>query len=314
MKPDRYSCPYEEWDVDREAGTFRSPHKDRGWDRVVVFPYRISDGSISASITAIEGQWNEQPGYEFQECAFLFRYADQGRFYTAGIGGFGRKFYIGKSLRLGSPWQLLQAQGEAKDVGKGKVYDLRVEFVGPRLTLYVNDAPMITSTDAEYVAGLCGLRAYRTQGEFANVEIQLFLKKTCFVIMPFDPRMKRIYDLINETVQEQGLICRRADDRFVSQAIVDDVKAQIASADLVIVDFTGRNPNVYYEAGLADALGKKWVVLAQSKSDLAFDVEHIRAIVYSDDPGQEAQFRDDLGRALRQTLDELGDLRKTAYR
>jgi hypothetical protein len=141
-----------------------------------------------------------------------------------------------------------------------------------------------------------------------------FATKPCFVIMPFESQMKRIFDLIRDTVEKQNMICKRADDRFVSQTIVDDVKAQIASADLVIVDFTGQNPNVYYEAGLADALGKKWVVLAQSRSDLAFDVEHIRGIIYSAAPENEGQFKDDLGRALRQTLDELGDSRETAYR
>jgi hypothetical protein len=236
------------------------------------------------------------------------------RFYVAGIGGFAKKFYIAKSTQPNSPWQLLEARGEAQDLRKGAVYELRVEFVGPRITLYVCGAPLITATDNEYVAGYCGLRTNKTEGKFADVEIEPLLRKKCFVIMPFDPRMKRIYEIIKGAVEEHGVICERADDRFVSQTIVDDVKAQIASADLVIVDFTGKNPNVYYEAGLADALAKKWVVLAQSKSDLAFDVEHIRAIVYSDEPEKEGQFRDDLGRALRQTLDELGDLRKTAFR
>ena len=244
----------------------------------------------------------------------MFRYADEDRFYVAGIGGFAKKFYIAKSLKYDSPWHLLGYQGEAHDLPKGRVYDLRVEFVGPRITLYVEGTPMITSTDDQYVTGLWGLRANRTHGKFTNVDMQPFVKKKCFVIMPFDPRMKRIFDLIKDTTNEHEMICERADDRFVSQTIVDDVKAQIASADLVIVDFTGRNANVYYEAGLADALGKMRIGLAQSQSDLAFDVEHIRALIYSDDPEKEAQFKDDLGRALKQTLDKMGDLRKTAYR
>jgi hypothetical protein len=40
---------------------------------------------------------------------------------------------------------------------------------------------------------------------------------------------------------------------MISRPVVEDLKALIAQADLVIVDFTGKNPNVYYEAGLADA-------------------------------------------------------------
>src|SRR5688572_20124800 len=33
----------------------------------------------------------------------------------------------------------------------------------------------------------------------------------------------------------------------------------LAGADIVVVDFTNRNPNVYFEAGLADAWKKKWI-------------------------------------------------------
>jgi hypothetical protein len=56
---------------------------------------------------------------------------------------------------------------------------------------------------------------------------------------------------------------------------MDEVKKRIAGADLVIVDFTGRNTNVSYEAGLADARQKDWIVLAQASEDMTFDVRHI---------------------------------------
>jgi hypothetical protein len=108
--------------------------------------------------------------------------------------------------------------------------------------------------------------------------------------------------------------CQRADERFVSEPILDDVKAQIASADLVIIDFTGRNPNVYFEAGMADALLKKWIVLAQSKNDLAFDVQHIRAIMYLDKMGHEEKFRDDLRRAIKETLIAIDQAGKAGHR
>jgi hypothetical protein len=78
---------------------------------------------------------------------------------------------------------------------------------------------------------------------------------------------------------------------------MDDVKKQISEADLVIVDFTGQNPNVYYEAGLADAMGKDWIVLAQSTDDLTFDVRHIRSIQYSNVMGADRKLKADLDNA-----------------
>ena len=80
---------------------------------------------------------------------------------------------------------------------------------------------------------------------------------------------------------------------------MDDVKQRISEADLVLVDFTGRNPNVYYEAGLADAFKKDWIVLAQTSDDMTFDVRHIRSIRYSNTMGADIRLRDDLHQALR---------------
>jgi hypothetical protein len=79
---------------------------------------------------------------------------------------------------------------------------------------------------------------------------------------------------------------------------MEDVKTEIAEADLVVVDFTDKNPNVYYEAGLADAWNKDWIILAQSTDDLTFDVRHIRCILYSNRMGADKKLETDLHGAL----------------
>ena len=42
----------------------------------------------------------------------------------------------------------------------------------------------------------------------------------------------------------------------------------------------GRNPNVFYELGLAHALHKPVVLVASNEQDVPFDVKHIRVIYY----------------------------------
>jgi len=106
--------------------------------------------------------------------------------------------------------------------------------------------------------------------------------------------------VIKQTVEEHGMICKRADDSLLSETIIEEVKGRIAIADLVIVDFTGRNANVYYEAGMADALEKKRILHAQSRTDLVFDVQHVRANIYSLE-----DLKSILSRALLQMLEEL---------
>jgi hypothetical protein len=127
-------------------------------------------------------------------------------------------------------------------------------------------------------------------------------KPLCFVVMPFSSELGFVYKTIQATVEGLGLECVRGDERHVSRPVIDDIRADIARADLVIVDFSGKNSNVYYEAGLADAWKKKWIVLAQVPDDLTFDVKHIRTIFYSDRMGADVKFRVDLERAVRETL------------
>jgi hypothetical protein len=310
MKPQGFAFPNKNWDLNLETATFFSPSTDT--DQIVVFPGDVSNGSMSASITAIEGQWNEL-GYEFQECAFSFRHKDNDHFYVAGIGGFAQKFYIAKSLQAQSSWQLLQATGRAHDLEKGTTNNLRVEFVGDRITLFSQGVPIISATDDSYTSGFCGLRTNKTKGRFTNVDITPLVKPRCFVIMPFAAEMDSVYRIIKETVEQHGVECKRADERYLSEPILDEVKAQIDSADLVIVDFTGQNSNVYFEAGMANALTKKWIILAQSKKDLAFDVKHIRAIMYLDKMGYEQKFRDDLHHAIEETLVMIGQGSKVSF-
>lgn len=298
MKPQKYTALTTDWKVNLDAAEFSSPSKDEPSD-MIIFGHRVKDGAISACVTPIAGQLDAIWGYDFRECGLIFRYSDRDHFYLAGIGGFGRRFYLAKVSP--SEWRMLDGTGPAQSLQFYEGYNLRVEFNSDRITLYHNDVPVLNAIDNAYFSGFCGLRSNRTQGEFTNVDIEAVRQK-CFVIMPFDAEMNFVYRVIKSTVEEHGMECNRADERFISQPIMEDVKTQIAGSDLVIVDFSNRNPNVYYEAGLADAWKKKWIVLAQSANDLAFDVQHIRTIVYSNKLGADSSLKDSLQKALTETL------------
>jgi hypothetical protein len=41
-----------------------------------------------------------------------------------------------------------------------------------------------------------------------------------------------------------------------------------------------RNPNVFYELGLAHAIGKPAILVAKTEEDIPFDLRHVRVIVY----------------------------------
>jgi len=52
----------------------------------------------------------------------------------------------------------------------------------------------------------------------------------------------------------------------------------------MVADLTGRNPNVFYEIGLAHALGKDVIIITQTMNDVPFDLKALRCIVYDFTP------------------------------
>ena len=48
----------------------------------------------------------------------------------------------------------------------------------------------------------------------------------------------------------------------------------------MVADFTGKNPNVFYEVGIAHTLGKTVIPITQSINDVPSDLRHHRALVY----------------------------------
>jgi hypothetical protein len=109
----------------------------------------------------------------------------------------------------------------------------------------------------------------------------------CFVLMPFSPpRRTEIYEeYIKKPLQVNLHVpCRRADDFYASRQIMDDIWMAINRASFIIADLSGRNPNVFYELGLAHVVGKPVILVAESSEDIPFDLKGVRTIVYGDSP------------------------------
>jgi hypothetical protein len=106
-------------------------------------------------------------------------------------------------------------------------------------------------------------------------------KLDVFVLMPFNADMLPVYkDHIKPTCRSMGLTVRRADDFFTAHSVVQDIWKAMVSARLVVADCTDRNPNVFYEIGLAHTIGKPTILLTQQSEDIPFDLRHLRYIEY----------------------------------
>lgn len=100
------------------------------------------------------------------------------------------------------------------------------------------------------------------------------------LMMPFAPIFDLVRDKISEFCAASGFVCLRADDIWKNDTVIQDVYDLIVESNLVIFDLSQRNPNVFYEAGIAHALGKNTILITQSENDIPFDVIHWRYVKY----------------------------------
>jgi hypothetical protein len=108
-----------------------------------------------------------------------------------------------------------------------------------------------------------------------------------FVIMPFsEPWSAGIYDFIKRAVARLDISVERihlyrADDIVFPGQISFQIREAIESADVVIADITGVNPNVMWELGYADGNNKHVVILHQTPSASPFDLADRRQVAYN---------------------------------
>lgn len=100
------------------------------------------------------------------------------------------------------------------------------------------------------------------------------------VMMPFAAEFTPVYQTIVEAAARVNLKCRRGDEIWEAPAIIQDVVNLIDRSRVVICDCTGRNANVFYEAGIAHTLGRDVILITQNKADVPFDLQHLRFVQY----------------------------------
>jgi hypothetical protein len=113
-----------------------------------------------------------------------------------------------------------------------------------------------------------------------NLQIK---KDICFVIMPFSREWSDEYyeELYCSAILKAGLEPHRADDLFAPNTVVEDIWNYTKKAKIILADLTGKNPNVFYELGLAHAIAKPVILITEFEEDIPFDLRAIRIIKYN---------------------------------
>lgn len=129
---------------------------------------------------------------------------------------------------------------------------------------------------------------------------------SCFVMMPFAAPLGDYYTKIYKpAIEKAGLVPVRADTEiFGTGKIIDQIWTGINAAKVLVAELTSRNPNVFYELGLAHALEKPVVLVSSNEDDVPFDLRHIRVIYYDvTDPFWGAKLLDKVAENLLSAID-----------
>jgi hypothetical protein len=92
----------------------------------------------------------------------------------------------------------------------------------------------------------------------------------------------------------KALVAKEMNGRFVPH----DIWTGITGSGLIIADITEGNPNVAYEIGLADVLGKEVVLLCQG-DNVPFDFQAQRLIIYENTMDGSLKLKEELVTRLR---------------
>lgn len=133
---------------------------------------------------------------------------------------------------------------------------------------------------------------------FRLSELEVIEPELVSAMMPFDASFTDIYTTLKAAADDAGLRCRRADDIWENPAVIQDVVSLIDRSKVVICDCTGRNPNVFYEIGIAHTLGREVILITQAEADIPFDLRHLRYLRYLNNNEGRRALREKLAQRL----------------
>ena len=138
----------------------------------------------------------------------------------------------------------------------------------------------------------------------------------CFLISPIGEEGSEIWrdadkvknHLLRPVMDELGLELVRIDDEIHGEVITDRIFDHLDNDELVIADLTGKNANVFYEAGYRQKTGLPMVLVQKKGESIPFDVRHIQILQYGFDIEEAEDFKHCLKKAAEKMIDREIDI------
>lgn len=115
---------------------------------------------------------------------------------------------------------------------------------------------------------------------------RVLVSKTVAVMMSYaldEVTRSNLENCFENACKEYDYQKEQVTELTAEEGIVPDIHKKIQQSAFVLVDLTGLRPNVFYELGFAQGLGKRVIVTAQEGTELPFDVKDVPTLFWEAD-------------------------------
>jgi hypothetical protein len=137
--------------------------------------------------------------------------------------------------------------------------------------------------------------------ETISLAEEIIFPRAMFVAMSFERALLPVYRAVEAAARELDFRVERTDFSKTTERIIPRIHAGIRRSAFVVADVTTASPNVFYELGYAQALGRPVITTAKRGTRLPFDIIDL-PVVFWDRPGDLTGRLPELIRTVVRTL------------
>lgn len=171
-----------------------------------------------------------------------------------------------------------------RDSLEHRIYDLQDRLISSEdrwrdVNHLLIDSQRISGSDNALKSKVIPLTGYLKQMGFSEKDL-LVDPQLVFVLTPFHTEHVQIFKRIRSVCSDVGLKCLRGDEEYINSDILSHILRLLVKARVIVANIQGRNANVFYELGIAHALGKPTILVSEFMENVPFDVRSRRIILY----------------------------------
>ncbi len=137
------------------------------------------------------------------------------------------------------------------------------------------------------------------------------------MVMPFsDDIVRQAYEhCVKAIFKSKGVEIRKADEIFSTNPVYDDIVQEIQNAQIIVVDISGKNTNVFYELGIAHTLKQSQTIILthDEYKEMPFDIAHFRIIHYDNTIAGSSRLKKSLSKTIDYILADYATIFRDEY-